>query len=90
MEVEVFLIHNSFSKFPNGFRIKLNGFHIYKEQTDFMKKCEKLKSLKDYLNEFREFILLRNDPCDAEQNSYDAVIMLTGRTQNFVDVGEGI
>ena len=55
-----------------------------------MKKCEKLKSLKDYLNEFREFILLRNDPCDAEQNSYDAVIMLTGRTQNFVDVGEGI
>ena len=55
-----------------------------------MKKCEKLKSLKDYLNEFREFILLRNDPCDAEQNSYDAAIMLTGRTQNFADVGEGI
>ena len=55
-----------------------------------MKKCEKLKSLKDYLNEFREFILLRNDPCDAEQNSYDAAIMLTGRTQKFVDVGEGI
>ena len=30
VEVEVFLIHNSFSEFPNGFRIKLNGFHIYK------------------------------------------------------------
>ena len=54
---------------------------------DQLKKWDEVDKLVDYLHEFSRTIKNVNNACDAEDNSYDAVILFTGRGDDLLDVG---
>ena len=89
VQVETYLTHNSFSRRRGGFRIKINGVQIYKEHNDELTRdFDNTIVLTDLLAVFQGYANEVNEACDAEQGSYDAMILFTGR-YNFSDVQYG-
>ena len=41
------------------------------------------------LKKFQDFGFRLNGACDAEDDSFDGMVLLTGRGDNFTDVGRG-
>jgi len=88
VEVETFLSHSSFSV-KNAFKIAINNVHIYTEHGDSLTQAwDKQKTAASLLRSFQEFGNELNSACDADEDSYDAMILLTGR-QDFRDVRPG-
>ena len=54
-----------------------------------LKEWDAVSSLEMYLEKFKHHLAKYNDACDAEQDSYDAAILLTGRADDLTDVGPG-
>ena len=102
--VETYLTHRSFSSKSGGFKIKINGLQIYKVRIVPLSWCEinlfqehddeltqefdSAKVLLDLLESFSEYANEVVEACDAEQGSYDIMILFTGRT-DFSDVSPG-
>ena len=57
----------------------------YKDEQ--LQKWDKVNKLIDYLHEFSRTVNRVNNACDAEDDSYDAVILFTGRSNELLDVG---
>ena len=102
--VETYLTHKSFSSKSGGFKIKINGLQLYKVRIVPLSGCEinlfqehddeltqefdSAKVLLDLLESFSEYANEVVEACDAEQGSYDIMILFTGRT-NFSDISPG-
>ena len=102
--VETYLTHKSFSSKSGGFKIKINGLQIYKVRIVPLSGCEinlfqehddeltqefdSAKVLLDLLESFSEYANEVVEACDAEQGSYDIMILFTGRT-DFSDISPG-
>ena len=57
----------------------------YKDEQ--LKMWDQVDKLIDYLHEFSRTVNRVNNACDAEDDSYDAVILFTGRGDDLLDVG---
>jgi len=88
VDVENFLTHESFTSLPGGFKISINGIHIYKDQDEYTSFMSDDTTMEKMLHSFKEFAYQMNGACDAEEDSYDAMILFTGRN-NLADVGDG-
>ena len=102
--VETYLTHKSFSSKSGGFKIKINGLQLYKVRIVPLSGCEinlfqehddeltqefdSAKVLLDLLESFSEYANEVVEACDAQQGSYDIMILFTGRT-NFSDISPG-
>jgi len=89
VDVENFLTHESFTSLPGGFKIAINGIHIYKEDNEYTRQWNSETTLVKVLNSFQNYAFEVNGACDAEQNSYDAMVLFTGRGDELRDVGRG-
>jgi len=90
LDVENFLTHKTFTSLSGGFKVALNGIHIYKDDDDYSRKWSKAGKLTDMLKRFEDFAYEVNGACDAEQDSYDAMVLFTGRGDELADVGQDI
>lgn len=90
VQVEQFLTHKSISKKKEGFRVRINGVKILKHHkgAEYIKDWDSMTSLNSLLESFQMFANSVNDACDAERESYDAMVLLSGRL-NYVNVGSG-
>merc|ERR1739844_35488 len=80
-EAESYTTHESFTSLKGGFKFAVNGIQIYKELSDeASKKWESSNTLRDLLKEFKHFGYEVNNACDAEEDSFDAMILFTGRS----------
>jgi len=89
IETETFLTHKSLTTFKGGFKLAINGIHIYKDENEDTNRWSSATSVLQILNEFGTWASEVNDPCDAEENSYDGMILFTGRLEEMSDVREG-
>jgi len=89
VDVENFLTHESFTSLPGGFKIAINGIHIYKEDNEYTRQWNSETTLVKVLTSFQNYAFEVNGACDAEQNSYDAMVLFTGRGDELRDVGRG-
>jgi len=85
--VEPYLNHQSFTT-KGGFSLKINGVIIFNEKTDLNEKWETFQSGQKMLQEFRLFANKVNEACDAEPESYDAMLLLTGR-YDYTEINGG-
>jgi len=86
VDVENFITHKSFTSFSGGFKIAINGIYMYKDDDEHSRKWKSASSLKEMLDTFKEFAYQTNDACDAEDDSYDAMVLFTGRAEQLSDV----
>jgi len=79
-EAEGYTTHESFTSLEGGFKFAVNGIQIYKELSDeHSRDWDSASTLHDLINKFKDFGNKVNNACDAEENSFDAMILLTGR-----------
>jgi len=89
VEVENYLTHKSFTSLTGGFKVALNGIHIYTDDDEYTRKLNSDVLLTKMLKSFDDFGKQMNDACDAEEDSYDAIVLLTGRGDELRDIGPG-
>merc|ERR1719430_615398 len=79
-EAEGYTTHESFTSLKGGFKFAVNGIQIYKELSDEASRdWDSSNTLRDLIDKFSYFAYEVNDACDAEENSFDAMILFTGR-----------
>ena len=59
------------------------------EENEFSRKWNTVTTLEKMLKSFQQLAYEVNDACDAEEDSYDAMILLTGRADELEDVKKG-
>jgi len=80
-EAEGYTTHESFTSLKGGFKFAINGIQIYKELSDHAsREWDSSIKLLDLLNKFSHFANDFNDACDAEESSFDAMVLFTGRS----------
>jgi len=80
-EAEGFTTHESFTSLKGGFKFAVNGIQIYKELSDQASRdWDSSNKLSDLLENFNNFANEVNDACDAEESSFDAMVLFTGRS----------
>jgi len=88
VDVENFLTHKSFTSLAGGFKLAINGIIIYKDDDDeYSRKWNSGKTLREMLKSFKAYAFKFNGACDADEDSYDAMILLTGRADQLQDEG---
>jgi len=88
IETETFLTHNSFSTLEGGFKLAINGIYMYKDANDNTRRWES-DNFYQMFNQFSVWASENNNGCDAEVNSYDGMVLLTGRNEDLSDVNRG-
>ena len=78
---EPFLKHESYSSNPGGYSIIVNGIHIHnrKGTWDSINNVVSKDPIGEMLWDFEDFANLTNHACDADDRSFDAMALLTGR-----------
>ena len=59
------------------------------DDDDHTRQWNSANKLEDLLKRFQDFAYEVNDACDAEEDSYDLMVLLTGRGDEMEDVGKG-
>jgi len=86
-QVETFLMSPTFSS-KGGFRIKINGVTIYQAYGSLEEEWDSQRFMSQMLRKFQTFANKVNSQCDGDRDSYDAMILLTGRF-DYHDVRPG-
>merc|ERR1719153_168689 len=80
-EAEGYTTHESFTSLKGGFKFAVNGIQIYKELSDEASRdWDSSNTLLDLLYKFDDFANEVNNACDAEENSFDAMVLFPGRS----------
>jgi len=78
LQVEAFLMNPTFSS-KGGFRIIINGITIYQKYGPLESEWDSQKLATQMLRKFQAFANKVNSQCDGDRDSYDAMVLLTGR-----------
>jgi len=73
-----------FSSNPGGFSVIINGITIHTEKQVW----DDARDIISMLDMFEDYANATNNPCDAEVDSYDAMVLFTGRADDLVQRGE--
>merc|ERR1719233_2182099 len=80
-EAEGYTTHESFTSLKGGFKFAVNGIQIYKELSDEASRdWDSSNTLQELLHKFSDFGNDVNNACDAEEDSFDGMILFTGRS----------
>jgi len=83
VSVETYLNHKTFSS-QGDINIVINGVVFLEKHGQLQSSWDDSKTLLEYLKKFQEYAAQVNSMCDADRDSYDAMVLITGRT-DFVD-----
>lgn len=86
-QVEAFLMNPTFSS-KGGFRIIINGVTIYQTYGPLEAEWDSQQLATQMLRKFQAFANKVNSQCDGDRDSYDAMVLLTGRF-DYRDVRPG-
>jgi len=90
-EAEGFTTHESFTSLKGGFKFVVKGIQIYKELSDeHSRDWDSAITLRNLIDKFKDFGNKVNNACDAEEDSFDAMILLTGREYSDQATGYAI
>jgi len=86
-QVETFLMNPTFTS-KGGFKIMINGMTFYKKYGHLESDWDSAQMATEMLRKFQLFANKVNSLCDGDRNSYDAMVLLTGR-YNYHDMRPG-